>query len=1175
MSSIVKYEAPNGIVYSFEIDGDVPTPEEERDIEQEFTRREYQNRTTAEEFLTPDALAEPAATLATPTTTVVGSGPMGADGRPGVTVTVDALNNSFLSREERQQVLDQTRERYEQDPTYNDSIFGSSVRGADNVPYRIPSMTVGFDGDIDINNSVIQEGVRDGAKHIAVLGGDAVDAARSLVGAESKDYGQKIQEGMSEFKEERLFQSLGKEASGMIGPGGVGAGIAKIGASILKLGPKLKALVTGTGIAVGTTAGTDADDVSTVFTGDNALLPSDLVEGYLGVDPSDPKWKQRMQVRTNILLEEGTLGTLLEGTVKTAGVLTKLAGEMSLGTLFTTLGMGQRSRQQMLAVKEINERLSAVETSSGEQREAFLRNLADSIEKHAQTVIDIDDPLVDLITLDNSTMNAFYQAVESGDMVALERTINKARQIQQGAISKGGATEVAAGSARTATEGTMDTTVDRLGGDAAVDEATTVLQNQALGEIDEADRVVVGLEGEIAQADAALNAAIDEDPLVGESLASLSQKTGVEFTAQGSTGRLRNIADRVIESYRVLKGQRNEVYETVEGGDLDTEALFEFLRGTKPAQLDAARNSVGRTNQLATIFDIIDPSRTKQIDVTDAKGKVSTETAPMSDEELLEEFNAALEEAGIVDYGTMFSKLRGPMASLKSELFDNADTAARGAGRELDQLIKFIDGKLLDGTGDDELIEAVAMAKAWDQENFIPYFRDTPQLAEIARVFDERIASSSTPTGVRSGADFNSVRQTSVNQIKEGLSEDAALYGERVIQLLRTEAGGGDADDVVGFFINEAMRPLQSSIKFNGTPSEEAVVQAVSSLQQYASLIVDEFPDAAKRIKVLEDNLLAGGNKSRMLGKSLDEAREAAERVKEKVFNVKLNEFFGDNGLPVKNAQAAWTKLLNNFDSAQDVGRFTNLMDAVFEAGDPIVIQGMQAAVLKRVRESFITSAKTVSGTPGMSLSGIAKDSVTGTGSKRLLEALQIAFKDRPVVAEGLIDLLARSGNEQALATRSGIIAGSDTAVKKEQLQSFNSLVTVILGPLSRTGARVRAVGTKLINRAGGEEAYQDAVDFVLANPEEYARLTRKIMDQEFGAKTGIRGFINASIDPVLSSLVKAGMVDPNDAQEIQQSPDRIYQALEMEAMATEEVQKIRDSAGSIWRDMQDWLMTR
>jgi hypothetical protein len=371
------------------------------------------------------------------------------------------------------------------------------------------------------------------------------------------------------------------------------------------------------------------------------------------------------------------------------------------------------------------------------------------------------------------------------------------------------------------------------------------------------------------------------------------------------------------------------------------------------------------------------------------------------------------------------------------------------------------------------------------------------------------------------------------------------------------------------------MRPLQSSIKFNGTPSEEAVVQAVSSLQQYASLIVDEFPDAAKRIKVLEDNLLAGGNKSRMLGKSLDEAREAAERAKEKVFNVKLNEFFGDNGLPVKNAQAAWTKLLNNFDSAQDVGRFTNLMDAVFEAGDPIVIQGMQAAVLKRVRESFITSAKTVSGTPGMSLSGIAKDSVTGTGSKRLLEALQIAFKDRPVVAEGLIDLLARSGNEQALATRSGIIAGSDTAVKKEQLQSFNSLVTVILGPLSRTGARVRAVGTKLINRAGGEEAYQDAVDFVLANPEEYARLTRKIMDQEFGAKTGIRGFINASIDPVLSSLVKAGMVDPNDAQEIQQSPDRIYQALEMEAMATEEVQKIRDSAGSIWRDMQDWLMTR
>jgi hypothetical protein len=502
-----KFEAPNGVFYPFKIEGDVPTEEEALAISQ-FLEENYSTRTTAEEFLTPDALAAPAATLATPTTAVVGSGPMGADGQPGVTVTVDSLNDSFLSPSERQEVINQTRERYEQDPTYNSSIFGDSVRGADGVPYRIPNMTVGFDGDVDINNSVIAEGIRDGVKNVAVLGGDVIDAGRSLVGAEPKNYGQKIQEGVSEFKEERVLQSLGKEASGMVGPGGLGAIGAKIGAGLLKLGPKMKALATGAGISAGTTAGSDADDVSTILTGENALLPSDLVEGYLGVDPSDPKWKQRMQVRTNILLEDATLGTLLEGTVKTAGVLTKLAGEMSLGTVFTTLGVGQRTRQQMLAVKEINERLSAVEGATGEQREAFLRNLADAVEKHAQTIIDIDDPLVDLITLDNSTMNAFYEAVEAGDMVALERTINRARQIQQGAISKGGATEVAAGSARTATEGTMDTTVDRLGGDAAVDQSTTALQNQALGEIDEADRVVAGLGDEIARADAELNAAI-------------------------------------------------------------------------------------------------------------------------------------------------------------------------------------------------------------------------------------------------------------------------------------------------------------------------------------------------------------------------------------------------------------------------------------------------------------------------------------------------------------------------------------------------------------------------------------------------------------------------------------------------------------------------------------------
>ena len=1166
-----KFEAPNGIFYPFEIEGDVPTEEEMMGISQ-ILEQKHSTRATPEEFLTPDAQAAPRASLASPSTTTIGSGPAGANGQAGVTVTVDQLEDSFLTPAQRQEVLDSTREVYSQDPTFNESFFGDSVKGEGGRPKRIPRMSVDkLTGEVDVYGNTMVEGIRDGIRSGATLIGDGVDLARRGLGLEEKNYGEMVQNNMSEYDETRFLQGIGKEASGMLAPGGAGAKIAGGVAYVAKLGPKVTALVKGLGMSLGTTAGTDADDTSTVFTGENALIPIDVIEKNLGVDPTDPKYVQRMQTRTNILLEEGVVGVALQGTVKGGLFLAKFTASIPFGMISNLLGLNSLSKTQKLAVEEINDRLIAAQTTfdkdgvASEGYEATLRNLADSIEKHAQTIIDIDDPLLDKIAFDESTMNALIKAVNSGDIALVEETVVKARQIQQGAILKDGATARAAGQSRVATLGALDNTSERLGGTDAVDAATESLQNKALGDIDAADADVFELDVQVKQAEAELELAIKEDPLIGESLDALGNKTGVEFRAENSTGALRGMADRVIESYRILKGQRNEVYGGVKGGDLDSEALFEFLKGAKPAQLDAARNSLGRTNQLATIFDIIDPSRTKSVDVTDAKGKVSTQTAPMSDEELLEEFNAALEAAGIVDYGTMFSKLRGPMAALKSELFDNADTAAKGAGRELDELIKFIDGKLLDGTGDDELIDAVAAAKDWDLENFIPYFRDTPQLAEIARVFDERIASSSTGTGVRSNANFTPIRQEAVNQIAQSLSEDAALYGQKVIQLLRTEAGGESADDVVSFFINEAMRPLQNSIKMKGTPSDEAVLEAVNSLQQYASLIVDEFPEAAKRIRVLEDNLLSGGSKARMLGSSLDEAALAAERVRDRVFNVQLNEFFGANGLPVENAQKAWTALLSNFSSSGDVGRFNKLVDAVLESGDEIVIDGMRAAVLKQVRQKFVTNGKTASGTPAMSLSQIAKDAQTGEGHERLLEALQTVFKGRENVAEGIIDLLAKSGDEQALATRSSVIAGSDTVVKKEQLAALNSIVTAAFGVLSRRGAVIRAGATRIINKTNQTEKYNDAVDFVLANPKLYADLTRQIADQKFGKATGVMSYVNAMYDPVIAALVKAGMVSQNEADEILQNPERLLEVAEMEAVFTEEVQGIRDSAGGFF----------
>jgi len=1170
----------------FEIAGDEPTTEELKGIQSYY-----------------DSLKRPDdAPKTRPTSNIIG------ENEYGKVLTMEALNKmTWLSGEEKKKMADQIESRYD-DGTgkYKDGWFSDSYDGN-----RIPMRTYDpVDGTLSNTNQFIPEGINNGIQNSAefvadvgdlVTGGinkagkylsdpntvagakataDALSSSGSVTGFISSlparalsiagepvgnllekvpatNMGERVEEKTTRYVEDGVgfvngARSMGQEAAGYLAPGkilqlGV-KGLMRVFGKKAKQSTKIAA--ESAGAVVGGISGIDTES-SGLFLGDEAMFKGlqetiPVLKG-LNYDEDASRLENNMKARLNFLIEDVTFGKAIAGSVKLAGVVGKVSMEMFLGGAATAVGAGRRTRQQELAVREITDRLIAAQgATGGEEKEAFVRNLVEALDKHAETIIEIDQDIIGTITVDNSTMNAFLQAVAEGDMEVARKVVQKAKGIQQAQVLKGADTAQAASNMAQATDEALIGGIDNLGGADAANSAVKRVQDDALEELDGANTKVADIDAELEETRVLLEETIKDDPLLSETLDALSSKSGVDFRAENSSGLMTDIVDRIGAAYGKLKGQRNEVYGEVQGGDLDFQGMYDFLRGVEPAQLDAARMSLGRTNQLKGIFDVIDQSRTVVDEVMDAKGKTSSVTRAKTDEELMEDFVQALEDAGITDYGSMFQNLRGPLAALKSELFQGADVASKGAGQELDQFIKYIDGDLLDAADDVDLKELVEGAKAWDNENFIPFFRATPPLREIARIYDQQIYSSSNPSGVRSNAQPMEMRTVGGKLVSEAFTEANRFYGQKIVKLLQSAEGGESADDVVGWIVNEVMAPLQSSVKLNGQASEEAIMQAVNSLQNYGTVLRD-FPEVAQRIRNLEDGITSSRGKQRLLDTELEKAKVSAAEIEKRVYKGELEDFFGDQGLPIKEGQQIIDKLISDFNT-KDIGRLESLSEAFQASGNPVLIEGLQAAYLARVKRAFVTTSRSSADSPVFSLAQIAKDTETGDGTGRMLEGLRMVFADKPAVADGVIDLLARSGNEQAIKSNIAIPTQSGTAGLQEQTRAFNSMVTVLLGPLSRTGSRVRAIGTRFINKVTDESQYNDVIDELLANPKVYSEVLQKIANQDYGTLTGYKGFVNRNLDITLNSFVAAGIFDADRAEEYRlMDEDTIAEMIEME----------------------------
>ena len=151
----------------------------------------------------------------------------------------------------------------------------------------------------------------------------------------------------------------------------------------------------------------------------------------------------------------------------------------------------------------------------------------------------------------------------------------------------------------------------------------------------------------------------------------------------------------VSKAYEITKNQRNDLYAAIRGGDFTEEmqeSLITQLRQIDPARLDIAASAMPDGPLRQMILLAKPPSLTKVVD--GATVRKTAEEIAEDEAKIRARMMAELAKAGVTDFGSFYTQIRSPIASVKNDLFkagEAGDVAALGAGRQFDEFVKFVD----------------------------------------------------------------------------------------------------------------------------------------------------------------------------------------------------------------------------------------------------------------------------------------------------------------------------------------------------------------------------------------------------------------------------------------------------------------------------------------------------
>lgn len=379
-------------------------------------------------------------------------------------------------------------------------------------------------------------------------------------------------------------------------------------------------------------------------------------------------------------------------------------------------------------------------------------------------------------------------------------------------------------------------------------------------------------------------------------------------------------------------------------------------------------------------------------------------------------------------------------------------------------------------TGDAAALKAIKAADDY-YTKFLPW-RTNPILSDVAE-------SRWHDMGLQKPVE--SMRRVEQGVIEAGTETGGSMYTDDMINFMEREFANGSEDVgvLVDFSIRNVAKDAQQILNRSGRLTPENVAPILSKLEKIGPVIQKADPIRYEQMIEFARGLQSNSIDMLDIEKVYDRAVKSLEGAEDKVYNNIAKEFYqkGSN-IPLPENYEAFKQF---FAGSTDTGRLNELLDVV--SNNPIAMDGIKSAYTKYLRDDYFSRA------------GTAVDKSNMLNLNNLREFMdpekapyQIAKK---VMGDKYADQLrALVGHvyDVNARTRTGKDMGGvnpDAGARLSKM-SVDKLITLVFGPLDRTGARLRTLTGQYVESAKLGDYAKAFIDEVLSNPEAFdAALTK------------------------------------------------------------------------------------
>jgi hypothetical protein len=837
------------------------------------------------------------------------------------------------------------------------------------------------------------------------------------------------------------------------------------------------------------TAGTSSD-AGGLFLGENAMFKGaqDVFPMLKGVqaEPGSPEFEKVLANRANILMEAMAIGKTLEKSVE--GLTFGLRFMWSI-TGQPLSRIARPSAKEDALARQILDSLTAVGTDPKTNEEAR-RRIIELVRENKDVYMDMNPELAKEIRYTADTMTALEKALDAGDIPGAEQIIIKAQGIRKGVIQQGAPeTTVKMAQPGKELERLTKQTEEALGGETGIVGSSDAIAASGKAEVDAAVGAVTNIEGQIAKIDEALAKVVTGgDAGIVSKVADLEKTVGFDITS-GANKSADALRDNILKASKTMDDEKNRLFGLVKGGAVDIDGMISTLKSLQPGQLDIASSAFPGDAMLGKLLNEVKPKLVKP------KGWTEGDSLVRETEEQVSERVKKWATKNNLSFETLFTDVRISLSDSIGRMLQGS-ASEKGAAQSLIKFKQWIDNdaiKFLEETGDDATVEAAQNALGYFKNTWAKYWDDGSVLTDVGRLRRETSAR---------GIKEPMMKDASRNMITDTLDNRNREVVGNMVELLKRPEAGESATDVVDYIIGDTLSKIANRVDDVSKLPNLDISDVRQSLSGYASILRTNFPDEAKRLDDLIETLRTAKGDKATLEAQLATAQKVAAEAEERIYKRELDKFFSSQGIPNVNGYESFRKLFSDPNAiriAEDgtaSGPLVDVLTRVDSIGDPLVRDGVQAAYSRYVRENFLTATRESGGNRMVSLGALNKSE---NEISKILSVGDEVYKDKPLVMQAVRGLLGEAGLVQRSRNAKAVGASSGTAEANAAIAAVNRVVTMTLGVLSRTGARIRSGASGYIMGKIDPKYTAQVLDHLLADPDYFIKIATRVTDADGG----------------------------------------------------------------------------